>query len=95
MCQLLVSLLGMQRCALACAVTLAPRRRGQAAQGLPRVDLLKVDVERAEVDVLKGVDAADWFACPPPCACHLAACSLVSSFSRPELHHPTLTMFRC
>lgn len=71
------------------------RRRGQAAQGLTRVDLLKVDVERAELDVLTGVAAADWFARPPPRACHLAACSLVSSFSRPELHRPTQTMFRC
>ncbi|KAK9837460.1 hypothetical protein WJX81_004203 [Elliptochloris bilobata] len=31
-----------------------------AAQGLQRVDLLKVDVERAELDVLNGVAAADW-----------------------------------
>ena len=86
---------GHESCALARVVTLASRRRGQAAQGLPRVDLLKVDVERAELDVLKGVAAADWFACPPPYARHLAACSLVSSSFRPELQHPTQTMFRC
>lgn len=34
----------------------------QAAQGLHCVDLLKVDVERAELDVLEGVAAADWCA---------------------------------
>ena len=28
--------------------------------GLPRVDFLKVDVERAELEVLKGVSASDW-----------------------------------
>lgn len=28
--------------------------------GLDRVDLLKVDVERAELDVLRGLDAAHW-----------------------------------
>lgn len=28
--------------------------------GVERVDLLKIDVERAELDVLHGVDAADW-----------------------------------
>jgi FkbM family methyltransferase len=28
--------------------------------GLPRVDLLKIDVERGELDVLDGIDAADW-----------------------------------
>jgi FkbM family methyltransferase len=27
---------------------------------LPRIDLLKVDVERGEMDVLAGIDAADW-----------------------------------
>lgn len=30
------------------------------AQGLERVDLLKVDVERAELDVLRGVRREDW-----------------------------------
>ena len=34
----------------------------QAAQGLHGVDLLKIDVERAELDVLAGVAAADWCA---------------------------------
>jgi FkbM family methyltransferase len=29
-------------------------------EGLARVDLLKIDVERAELDVLNGVAAADW-----------------------------------
>ena len=29
-------------------------------QGLERVDLLKVDVQRAEMDVLRGIDEADW-----------------------------------
>ena len=29
-------------------------------QGIERVDLLKVDVQRAEMDVLRGIDAADW-----------------------------------
>ena len=29
-------------------------------QGLQTVDLLKIDVERAELDVLRGVKAADW-----------------------------------
>jgi 31-O-methyltransferase len=29
-------------------------------QGLSRVDLLKIDVERAELDVLAGVSEADW-----------------------------------
>ena len=28
--------------------------------GIDRIDLLKVDVEKAELEVLKGVDAADW-----------------------------------
>ena len=28
--------------------------------GVPRIDLLKVDVERAELDVLEGIDAEDW-----------------------------------
>lgn len=28
--------------------------------GLPRVDLLKIDVERAELDVLRGVAPAHW-----------------------------------
>ncbi|HTU18472.1 MAG TPA: FkbM family methyltransferase [Gemmataceae bacterium] len=27
---------------------------------IPRIDLLKVDVEKAEWDVLEGIDAADW-----------------------------------
>ena len=27
---------------------------------MPRVDFLKVDVERAELEVLKGVSARDW-----------------------------------
>ncbi len=40
---------------------------GQAAQGLQRVDLLKVDVERAELDVLQGVAPDDWSA-PEPTA---------------------------
>ena len=30
------------------------------AQGLERVDLLKIDVERAELDVLRGVRREDW-----------------------------------
>ncbi len=30
------------------------------AQGLERVDLLKIDVERAELDVLHGVRQQDW-----------------------------------
>ena len=30
------------------------------AQGLASLDLLKVDVERAELEVLQGVEAADW-----------------------------------
>lgn len=34
----------------------------QAGQGLHCVDLLKIDVERAELDVLTGVAAADWCA---------------------------------
>ena len=29
-------------------------------QQVPHIDLLKVDVEKAELDVLEGVDAADW-----------------------------------
>ena len=29
-------------------------------QGLDSVDLLKIDVERAELDVLRGVEASDW-----------------------------------
>jgi len=29
-------------------------------QQIPRIDLLKVDVEKAELDVLEGIDAADW-----------------------------------
>lgn len=29
-------------------------------EGVERVDLLKVDVERAELDVLTGIEAADW-----------------------------------
>ena len=28
--------------------------------GVERIDLLKVDVQRAELDVLRGIDAADW-----------------------------------
>ncbi|HLO78441.1 MAG TPA: amino acid adenylation domain-containing protein, partial [Magnetospirillum sp.] len=31
-----------------------------AAEGVERIDLLKVDVEKAEMDVLEGLDAADW-----------------------------------
>lgn len=27
---------------------------------IPRIDLLKVDVEKAELDVLEGIEAADW-----------------------------------
>ena len=27
---------------------------------VPRIDLLKVDVEKAELDVLEGIEAADW-----------------------------------
>lgn len=30
------------------------------ASGPPRVDLLKIDVERAELDVLRGIDDKDW-----------------------------------
>jgi FkbM family methyltransferase len=30
------------------------------AEGVERIDLLKVDVQRAELDVLKGIDEADW-----------------------------------
>jgi FkbM family methyltransferase len=30
------------------------------AEGIERVDLLKVDVQRAELDVLRGIDATDW-----------------------------------
>lgn len=30
------------------------------AAGLPRVDLLKIDVEKSELDVLAGIDAATW-----------------------------------
>jgi FkbM family methyltransferase len=29
-------------------------------EGLRRIDLLKVDVEKAELDVLEGIDPADW-----------------------------------
>ncbi len=29
-------------------------------QKVPRIDLLKVDVEKAELDVLEGIEAADW-----------------------------------
>ena len=29
-------------------------------QGVDRIDLLKIDVQRAEIDVLRGIDAADW-----------------------------------
>jgi FkbM family methyltransferase len=29
-------------------------------QQVPRIDLLKVDVEKAELDVLEGIEAADW-----------------------------------
>jgi hypothetical protein len=29
-------------------------------QEVARIDLLKVDVEKAELDVLEGIDAADW-----------------------------------
>lgn len=29
-------------------------------QNLQQIDLLKIDVEKAELDVLKGIDAADW-----------------------------------
>jgi FkbM family methyltransferase len=28
--------------------------------GIDRVDLLKIDVERAELNILRGIDAADW-----------------------------------
>jgi FkbM family methyltransferase len=28
--------------------------------GMPRIDLLKIDAERAEHDILRGIDAADW-----------------------------------
>ncbi|MGW4652621.1 amino acid adenylation domain-containing protein, partial [Kitasatospora sp. NPDC004289] len=31
-----------------------------AEQGIDRIDLLKVDVENAEYEVLKGIDEADW-----------------------------------
>jgi FkbM family methyltransferase len=30
------------------------------AHGLERIDLLKIDVERSEMDVLAGIDAEDW-----------------------------------
>jgi FkbM family methyltransferase len=29
-------------------------------QQVPRIDLLKIDVEKAELDVLEGIEAADW-----------------------------------
>jgi FkbM family methyltransferase len=43
-------------------VTVRVRRLSEVLreQGVTRVDLLKVDVERAELDVLRGVDAGDW-----------------------------------
>ncbi len=47
-------------------MTWGPGPAGQAAQGLQRVDLLKVDVERAELDVLQGVAQDDWLANPNP-----------------------------
>lgn len=31
-----------------------------AEEGIDHVDLLKIDVERSELDVLEGIDAADW-----------------------------------
>jgi amino acid adenylation domain-containing protein/FkbM family methyltransferase len=31
-----------------------------AAEGIEQIDLLKIDVQRAELDVLRGIDAADW-----------------------------------
>ena len=45
-------------------MTWGPGPAGQAAQGLQRVDLLKVDVERAELDVLQGVAQDDWLPNP-------------------------------
>ena len=34
-----------------------------AAEGIACIDLLKVDVEKSELDVLLGVEAADWARC--------------------------------
>jgi amino acid adenylation domain-containing protein/FkbM family methyltransferase len=40
--------------------SIKPLSRVLAEQGIDHVDLLKIDVEKAECDVLAGIDAADW-----------------------------------